>query len=39
VYVTTAIKRVRGMRLLGPAWKPRRVPATAPVPLANRRSR
>jgi SAM-dependent methyltransferase len=37
VYVTTAIKRVRGMRLLGPAWKPRRVPATAPVPLANRR--
>jgi SAM-dependent methyltransferase len=36
VYVTTAVKRVRGMRLLGPAWKPRRVPSTAPVPLANR---
>lgn len=36
VYVTTAVKRVRGMRLLGPAWKPRRAPSTAPVPLANR---
>ncbi|MGX5651030.1 class I SAM-dependent methyltransferase [Hydrogenophaga borbori] len=39
VHVTTAVKRVRGMRLLGPAWKPRRVPATAPVPLANRQRR
>lgn len=37
VYFAVAIKRVRGMRLLGPAWKPRRAPATAPVSIANRR--
>jgi SAM-dependent methyltransferase len=36
VYVFVAVKRVRGMRLLGPAWKPRRAKATAPVPLTNR---
>lgn len=36
VYVFVAVKRVRGMRLLGPSWKPRRVAASAPVPLANR---
>lgn len=37
VYMVVAVKRVRGMRLLGPAWKPRRVPAAAPVSVANRR--
>ncbi len=37
VYFMVAVKRVRGMRLLGPAWKPRRTPATAPVSIANRR--
>lgn len=36
VYFQVAVKRVRGMRLLGPAWKPRRSPATAPVSVANR---
>jgi SAM-dependent methyltransferase len=37
VYFVVAVKRVRGMRLLGPAWKPRRAAASAPVPVANRR--
>jgi SAM-dependent methyltransferase len=37
VHFVVAVKRVRGMRLLGPAWKPRRAPATAPVSVANRR--
>lgn len=37
VHMVVAVKRVRGMRLLGPAWKPRRVPAVAPVSVANRR--
>ena len=38
VYFVVAVKRVRGVRLLGPAWKPRRAGATAsPVPVANRR--
>lgn len=37
VYLMVAVKRVRGVRLLGPAWKPRRVPASAPVSVANRR--
>ena len=37
VYFVVAVKRVRGMRLLGPAWKPRRATASAPVPVANRR--
>lgn len=36
VYTVVAVKRVRGMRLLGPAWKPRRAQAAAPVPVANR---
>lgn len=36
VYMVVAVKRVRGMRLLGPAWKPRRLPAAAPVSVANR---
>jgi SAM-dependent methyltransferase len=37
VYFFVAVKRVRGMRLLGPAWKPRRAAASAPVPVVNRR--
>lgn len=37
VYFVVAVKRVRGMRMLGPAWKPRRSTATAPVSVANRR--
>ena len=37
VYFQVAVKRVRGMRLLGPAWKPRRSSVAAPVPVANRR--
>jgi SAM-dependent methyltransferase len=37
VYFTVAIKRVRGMHLLGPAWKPRRA-AAAPVAVAQRPS-
>jgi SAM-dependent methyltransferase len=36
VYFVVAVKRVRGMRLLGPAWKPRRAASPAPVPVANR---
>ncbi len=36
VYFMVAVKRVRGVRLLGPAWKPRRAAAAAPVPVANR---
>lgn len=37
VYFVVAVKRVRGVRLLGPSWKPRRAAAAAPVPVANRR--
>lgn len=37
VYFFVAVKRVRGMRLLGPAWKPRPKTASAPVSVANRR--
>jgi SAM-dependent methyltransferase len=36
VYFAVAVKRVRGARLLGPAWKPRRAPASAPVVATNR---
>jgi SAM-dependent methyltransferase len=36
VYFVVAVKRVRGVRLLGPSWKPRHAPATAPVPVAHR---
>lgn len=36
VYFTVAIKRVQGVRLLGPAWKPRRVPAAAPVAVTHK---
>jgi SAM-dependent methyltransferase len=37
VYFLVAVKRVRGIKLIGPAWKPASGIATAPVPLANRR--
>lgn len=37
VYFAVAVKRVRGVRLLGPAWKPRRATASAPVVATNRR--
>ena len=37
-YFLVAVKRVRGARLIGPAWKTAKSIATAPVPLANRRS-
>jgi SAM-dependent methyltransferase len=36
VYFMVAVKRVRGMRLLGPAWSPRTTAAVAPVPMARR---
>lgn len=36
VYFQVAVKRVQGVRLLGPAWKPRRAVAAAPVSVANR---
>jgi SAM-dependent methyltransferase len=36
VYFVVAVKRVRGVRLLGPAWRPRRAGGTAPVTVANR---
>jgi SAM-dependent methyltransferase len=35
-YFLVAVKRVRGMRLLGPAWKTAPVRAGAPVSVANR---
>lgn len=35
VYCVVAVKRVRGMRLLEPAWKRKSRPARATVPLAN----
>jgi SAM-dependent methyltransferase len=39
VYFIVAAKRVRGAKLIGPAWKRRKALATAPVPLANRSRR
>ena len=36
VYFLTAVKRVRGMRLLEPGWKTRAAVATAPAAVANR---
>jgi SAM-dependent methyltransferase len=36
VYLLTAIKRVRGMRMIGPAWKRREERTRALVPAANR---
>jgi SAM-dependent methyltransferase len=37
VYFLVAVKRVRGIKLIGPAWKPAAGIATAPVPMTNRR--
>ena len=38
VYFVVAVKRVHSMRLLGPAWKPRRASASlGAVPVTNRR--
>jgi SAM-dependent methyltransferase len=36
VYMLTAVKRVRGMRLIGPAWKRKEERTRALVPAANR---
>ena len=36
VYFLVAVKRVRGIKLIGPAWKSSTGIATAPVPIANR---
>jgi SAM-dependent methyltransferase len=36
VYFIVAVKRVRGIKLIGPAWRTKPAIATAPVPLANR---
>jgi SAM-dependent methyltransferase len=36
VYFIVAVKRVRGIKLIGPKWKAAPGIATAPVPLANR---
>ena len=36
VYFFVAVKRVRGMCLLGPAWRPRRAAAASPVSVARR---
>jgi len=38
-YFIVAVKRVRGVKLMGAAWKQRTRIASAPVPLANRRHR
>ncbi len=38
-YALVAVKRVRGMKLIGPAWKNAPALATAPVPLANKAHR
>ena len=39
VYFVVAVKRVRGMRLLEPAWKLRKVSAARPSVVANREAR
>jgi len=39
VYFIVAVKRVRGAKLIGPAWTAPKPMATAPVPLANRSHR
>jgi SAM-dependent methyltransferase len=36
VYFLVAVKRVRGIKLIGPVWKTKKPIAAAPVPLANR---
>jgi SAM-dependent methyltransferase len=37
VYFVVAVKRVRGMRMLGPAWRPRKAVRAAAVAVAQRR--
>ena len=37
VYFLVAVKRVRGIKLIGPLWKAPRKRVTAPVAVANRR--
>jgi len=37
VYFLVAVKRVRGMRLLEPAWKSRKAPVVVPVAVANKK--
>jgi hypothetical protein len=39
VYFIVAVKRVRGMKLLGPAWKTQPQRAAAPVPMTNKAHR
>lgn len=39
VHFLVAVKRVRGIRLIGPAWRTSKSLAAAPVPLANRSHR
>jgi SAM-dependent methyltransferase len=39
VYFIVAVKRVRGVRLIGPSWKTRKALTSAPVPIANRSHR
>ena len=39
VYFVVAVKRVRGIKLIGRTWTPATAMATAPVPLANRMHR
>jgi hypothetical protein len=36
VYMVQAIKRVKGMRLIGPAWKQKTAKAGVPVPATNK---
>lgn len=36
VYLLTAVKRVRGMRLIGPAWKKARKPRAAPAVVSHK---
>lgn len=39
VYMLAAVKRVKGMRLIGPAWKTQRAPASVVAPAAHRGAR
>ena len=36
-YFVVAVKRVRGMRLIGPKWKPRQQTQAAPAVVARRK--
>jgi hypothetical protein len=39
VYIVHAIKRVKGMRLIGPAWSKKAAKAPQAVPATNRNER